>query len=179
MRCLIVPLSVLLLVACATSRSDIFDARYSNSEIASMTAIHFDVLQKDAQSALKPAFKKYGKPDAYIDGMMSSVDVPDLDYLYGSGHFKTKLSLDEHTFWRVEGENLSGHFAPVKTAHLVYETMRLDPLSNTFEFSETLSKRGQTFTVFERKVGTEIIITVHKSDDLSQTHLEDVRFFSD
>lgn len=74
---------------------------------------------------------------------------------------------------------MSGHFAPVKTAHLVYETMRLDPLSNTFEFSETLSKRGQTFTVFERKVGTEIIITVHKSDDLSQTHLEDVRFFSD
>lgn len=179
MRLLILSLSIMVLAACSTSPAKTFDVRYSDSEIAAMTAEHFDVLHKETKAALKPAFRKYGKPHAYIDGMMSSIDVPDIDHLYGSGHFKTKLSLNKHTFWRVDGENLSGHFAPVKTAHLVYETMRLDPLSNTFEFSETLSKRGQTFTVFERKVGTEIIITVHKSDDLSQTHLEDVRFFSD
>lgn len=167
------------LAACATSPSETFDTRYSDSEIAAMTAEHFDVLQKEAKAALGPAFKKYGAPHAYIDGMMSSVNVPNLNYLYGSGHFKTKLSLDEHTFWRVDGENLSGHLAPVKTAHLVYETLRLDPLSNTFEFSETLNKRGQKFTVFERKVGNEIVITVHKSSDLSQTKLEGVNFFRD
>ena len=179
MKSIIVFFSFLFLGGCATSSPGIFDTSYSTSEIAAMTAKHFDVLQKEAKSALQPAFKKYGKPDAYIDGLMSSVDIPDLDYLYGSGHFKTKLSLDEHTFWRVDGENLSGHLAPVKTAHLVYETLRLDPLSSSFEFSETLSKRGQTFTVFERKVGTKIIITVHKSEDLSQTKLKTISFFNE
>jgi len=68
---------------------------------------------------------------------------------------------------------------PVKTAHLVYETMRLDLLSNTLEFSETLTKRGQKFTVFERKIDDEIVITLHKSSDLPQTTLESVRFFRD
>ena len=175
--CLSVP--AIALAACATSPSETFDERYSNAEIAELTAQHFNVAENDASSALKPAFKKYGPPHGYIDGLMSSVDNPRANHLYGSGHFKTKLRLKEHTFWRVEGENLSGHLAPVKTAHLVYKTLRLDPLSNTLEFSETLTKRGQAFTVFERKVGDEIVITFHKSEDLPISTLESVRFFSD
>jgi len=179
MKFLISTLSAMALTACVTSSEKTFDMRYSDSEIATMTAEHFDVLQKETKAALKPAFKKYGRPHAYIDGMMSSVDQPNLNHLYGSGYFKTKLSLNKHTFWRVDGENLTRHLVPVKTAHLVYETMRLDLLSNTLEFSETLTKRGQKFTVFERKIDDEIVITLHKSSDLPQTTLESVRFFRD
>jgi len=179
MKKIILTVPVIALAACATSPSQIFDERYSNAEITEMTSNHFNVATADARVALKPAFKKYGAPHGYIDGMMSSVDNPNANHLYGSGHFKTKLRLKEHTFWRVEGENLTGHLAPVKTAHLVYQARRLDPLSNTLKFSETLTRRGQTFTVFERKIGDEIVITFHKSNDLPKTTLESVRFFSD
>jgi len=168
-----------MLTGCVTSSTETFDVQYSDKEIAAMTAAHFNVLEDDAKVALKPAFKKYGRPHAYIDGLMSSVDEPNIDHLYGSGHFKTKLSLNKHTFWRVDGENLKGHLTPVKTAHLVYETMRLDPLSERLEFSETLTKRGQIFTMFERKIGNEIVITVHKSEDLQKTTLDSVEFFRD
>jgi len=169
----------LVLSGCATSPNEVFDSKYSRSEIAIMTAEHFDVLERDASAALRPAFNKYGAPHAYIDGLMSSVDVNDANHLYGSGHFQTKLTLKEHTFWRVDGENLTGHLRPVQTAHLVYNTLRLDPLSNSLEFSETLTKRGKTFTVFEKQMGDEIIITVHKSEDLQKTKLNKVKFFNE
>lgn len=176
----LVPLFLVnLLAACVSSPDAIFDEKYSDSEIAAMTAKHFDVLESDAKAALKPAFKKYGAPHIYIDGLMSSVDVEDSNHLYGSGHLKRKIKLKEHTFWRIDGENLSGHLEPVKTAHLVYETLRLDPLSGTLKYSETLTKRGQKFTVFERKVENKIVITVHKSEDLPKTKLDRVKFFSD
>lgn len=178
MKRILLIVSVIVLAACTTSREN-YDTQYSDTEIAQMTAIHFGVLEKESRAALQPAFKKYGAPHAYIDGLMSSIDSPNANHLYGSGHFKTKVSLKKHTFWRVDGENLTGHLAPVKTAHLVYETLRLDPLSDTLDFKETLTKRGQKFSVFERKVGNEIIITVHRSDALPQTELEQIQFFRD
>jgi len=179
MRTLISVFSVFAITSCATSSGDVFDTSYSDKEIAKMASEHFNVLEGDARVALKPAFKKYGAPHGYIDGLMSSIDKTDANHLYGSGHLRTKLRLKEHTFWRVDGENLMGHLVPVKTAHLVYQTMRLDPLSDRLQFSETLTKRGQTFTVFERKIGDEIVITFHKTDDLPKTTLESVRFFSE
>ncbi|MDB2439114.1 hypothetical protein N9W89_10390 [Hellea sp.] len=166
-----------LLTACATTETIEFASKYSDSEIAKMSSEHFEILERDAKVALGPTFNKYGAPDAYIEGLMSSIDIPNSNYLYGSGEFETKLRLKEHTFWRIDGENLAGHLEPVKTAHLVYETLRLDPLSDTLEFTETLTKRGQTFTVFERQVGNEIIITFHKSGELPQTTLDSVSFF--
>jgi len=144
-----------------------------------LTSEHFDVLETDAKAALRPAFSKYGAPDAYVDGLMSSTLSSDANHLYGSGDFKTKLRQAEPTFWRVDGENLNGHLAPVKTAHLVYKTLRLDPLQNTFQFEETLTQRGQTFTVFERLEGDEIIITLHKRGELPDAALERIRFFDE
>jgi len=170
-------LALFVLTACATTETTEFASKYSDSEIAKMSAEHFEILEGDAKAALGPTFKKYGAPDAYIEGLMSSIDNPNANHLYGSGEFETKLSLKEHTFWRIDGENLAGHLEPVKTAHLVYETLRLDPLSNTLEFTETLTKRGQIFTVFERQLGSEIIITFHKSGELPQTTLDSVSFF--
>lgn len=166
-------------VACATTHPQTFESQYSDTEIAKMTSEHFDVLEADTKAALKPAFAKYGAPHAYIDGLMSSVDVPQSNHLYGSGNFKTKLSLDAHTFWKINGDNLTGHLSPVKTAHLVYETMRLDPLSEQLEFTETLSKRGQKFTFFERKIGHDIVITIHKSDALTKASFETIKFFNE
>ena len=179
MRISILVFSALLLTACATTNDAVFEGQYSGSEIAEMTSEHFDVLEADARAALKPAFKKYGAPHAYIDGLMSSVDMPKSNHLYGSGNFKTKVSLDAHTFWRINGDNLAGHLAPVKTAHLVYEAMRLDPLSKELKFTETLTKRGQKFTVFERKVDNDIVITIHKSDELPQSTFETISFFNE
>ena len=172
-------LCALLTVSCASVANQTFDHSYSSSEIAALTSEHFDVLEKEAKSALKPAFAKYGAPDAYVDGLMSSIDKADANHLYGSGNFKTKIRLTESTFWRVDGENLQGHFDPVKTAHLVYKTLRLDPLRNHFTFEETLTKRGQTFTVFERLEGDEVIITLHKTGQLPDASLESIRFFDE
>ena len=172
-------LCALFTASCASVTDQTFDHRYSSSEIAALTSEHFDVLETDAKAALKPAFAKYGAPDAYADGLMSSIDKAGANHLYGSGNFKTKLRLTESTFWRVDGENLHGHLDPVKTAHLVYKTLRLDPLRNHFKFEETLTKRGQTFTIFERLEGDEIIITLHKSNELQGTSLESIRFFDE
>jgi hypothetical protein len=172
-------LLIIALSGCASLNQETYDDQYSASDIAEMSSDHFDVSLGDMGNALKPAFKKYGAPHGYVDGLMSSIDSANANYLYGSGHFKTKLRLREHTFWRVDGENLSGHLSPVKTAHLVYKARRLDPLSNSFEFSETLTKRGQKFTVFERKLGDEIVITFHKTADLPKSKLQSVSFFHD
>jgi len=172
-------LSLILLTACATSPDTLFDEKFSDAEIAAMTAQHFEVMETDARAALRPAFKKYGAPHIYIDGLMSSVDLENSNHLYGSGNIKRKVRLKEHTFWRIDGENLSGHLAPVKTAHLVYEKIRLDPFSDTLEFSETLTKCGQKFTVFEREIDNKVVITVHKSEDLQKTKLDSVKFFRD
>ena len=167
------------MASCASTAEQGFDHSYSSSEIAALTSEHFEVLETDARAALKPAFSKYGAPDAYVDGLMSSTLTPNANHLYGSGDFKTKLHLSESTFWRVDGENLDGHLVPVKTAHLVYKTLRLDPLQNHFKFEETLTKRGQTFAVFERLEGDEIIITLHKTGELPNASLESIRFFDE
>lgn len=179
MRILVSAFFGLSAAACATTNQQTFEAQYSDTEIAKMTSKHFDVLEADAKAALKPTFAKYGAPHAYIDGLMSSVDMPQSNHLYGSGNFRTKLSLDAHTFWQINGDNLTGHLSPVKTAHLVYEAMRLDPLSEQLEFTETLSKRGQKFIVFERRMGNDIVITIHKSGALPKASFETIKFFNE
>jgi len=179
MRNLIVILASFGFNACATNTNKIFDERYSRFEVASLTAKHFKVSDLEVQRALKPTFKKYGRPHGYIDGLMSSIDEPEKNLLYGSGFFRTKLNLKKHTFWRVDGDRLAGHFTPIKTAHLVYDIVRLDPLSKSFEFSESLTKQGQKFSIFEHKVDNKIVITVHSIDELEDTQLDRVSFFSE
>ena len=177
MRNIFVILSFIGFSGCSTLPHDSFDQRYSRSEVASLAANHFEVSSTDAHATLRPALKKYGPPHAYIDGLMSSVDDVEKSHLYGSGFFQTKLHLNQHTFWLIDGEGLAGHLDPIKTAHIVYDIVKLDPLQKSFEFRESLTKRGQKFSIFEHKVDDKVIITFHKTDDLEDTRLDKLRFY--
>lgn len=169
----------LLLVSCASTEPSKYDARYSHSEIGTLTAQHFDVDKPDAVRALGPMFQKYGKPHGYIDGLMSSIDDPRVNFLYGSGYFQTKLNLNEHTFWRLEGEKLNGHLKPVKAAHIIYDTTKLSRLNEALTYKESLTKRGQKFSIFEHKIDNKIVVTVYRQDDLPEISLEALKFYSE
>ncbi|MGB0907347.1 MAG: EipA family protein [Maricaulaceae bacterium] len=171
-------LSVVGLAACATPNNDVYDETFSRSEIASFSATYFDINEAAAARALKPTYKKYGAPHAYISGHMSSVDDVTLSRLYGSGEVRAKLRLPKHTFWKINGDDLQNHFEPIKTAHLVYETARLEDLPERLTHIGNLTKRGQVFTIFERVVDDQIVITLHRSNDLPErAKLNDLHFF--
>ncbi len=152
--------------ACASTPPQNFENEYSRNEIAMLTAQAFDVGTNPAAKALKPVYKKYGAPQAYITGNMSTTHDNAYSRLYGSGDLRVKRRLPEHRFWQIEGEELYQLDMPIPTVHLVYEIAQLDDLKNKLTSIGQLSKHDETFTIFERRVAEQIIITVHRSKDI-------------
>lgn len=167
-----------VLGGCATVPEAAFDTSFSRSEIAALTAHDFDLDPDAAARALRPTYKKYGAPHAYVSGFMSSVNDPTLSRLYGSGQMRAKLRRDDHTFWQINGQGLSGHLTPIKTAHLVYDVAEIGSLEDVLSSVGTLSKRAQVFTIFERHVDGQIVVTLHRTDDLPQSSvMQTLSFF--
>ena len=167
-----------VLTACATAPIS-FDNRFRVDELAVFIADDFGADRSAAARALRPVYKKYGAPHAYVSGHMSSVNDPMLNRLYGSGDVRSKLRRDTHTFWQVNGEALSDYLDPIKTAHLVYDTDRLDGVADLLTRVGNLSKQGKVFTIFERELDGQIVVTLHRTDDLSrESTLKDLTFFA-
>lgn len=167
------------LTACSNTL-EVFDNRFNRTEIANFTSTDFDIKNDAAARALKPTYEKYGAPQAYVFGHMSSVFDPDLSRLYGHGEVRAKLKLKTHTFWTIDGTDLTDHYTPIKTAHLIYDLNNFTNLSEILESVGTLTNRGQVFTVFERKHDNQIIVTLYKTDDLSNdTHFDSLRFYQE
>lgn len=181
MKSLFLVLMAAVLMGCASagdqSQSN-YDPTYKLSEVAVLSEGHFG-LEKDAiTQALRPTFKKYGRPRLFISGQMSSVDEPMAEWLYGQGLVRKKIGLPEHTFWRIEGQGLQGKFKPMKAAHLVYNRQDLKRLDTPLQAIGDLNRRGQTFTVFERAQEDLIIVTINKTEDLPETSkFNDIKFF--
>ena len=174
---IILCLTLSFLSACKTA-PELFDTSFNRTEIANFTSVDFDIEMDAAEQALKPTYKKYGAPHAYVFGHMSSVFDPNLSRLYGSGEIRTKLQQNTHTFWAINGDALSEHYNPIKTAHLIYDINDFEDVTNIFNSIGTLTNRGQVFTIFERKYGEKIIVTLHKTDDLPKdTHFNSLQFY--
>ncbi|WP_371397222.1 EipA family protein [Fretibacter rubidus] len=166
-----------VLTACATAPES-FDNRFGSGEISVFIADDFGADRSAAARALRPVYKKYGAPHAYISGHMSSVNNPMLSRLYGSGDVRSKLRSDSHIFWQLNGDALSGYLSPIRTAHLVYDTDRLEDLTQVLSTVGALSKQGKTFTLFERELDGQIVVTLHRTDDLARdASLQDLMFF--
>lgn len=168
----------LSLGACASAPAT-FDRRFNPAELAAFTARDFALDTDAAERALRPTIKKHGAPHAYIFGYMSSVDEPAIHRLYGSGAVRSKTRLDSHTFWTIDGQGLTGNFSPIRTAHLVYDIDRLDTLTETLSAIGSVSRRGSVFTVFERKVDGQIVVTLHRTGDLAEKSALEILTFYD
>lgn len=155
------------LSACATNpKSSTSSETFSVEETAKLTATYFGLERSETARALQPTFKKYGEPHIYISGLMSSLADPEYSRLYGTGSSRQKRYRPQNLFWKIEGEELVGHMRPIKTAHLVYNKSDIEALEHALSSLGSLSRRGRIFTVFERQADEQIVVTVHRSDDL-------------
>ena len=176
MRNFILIVSLCLVGCMSTPKS--FDIGYERSEVADLAGAHFETSSDLLKKALKPSFEKYGKPDLFIAGQMSSVDAPDISRLYGFGDVKTKLNLPSETFWQIDGDVLGGHFSPLKSVHMVYDMTTLDSLRETLPRIGSLNTRGKSFTVFERETDGLIVVSVHRTEALpKEATFQNIRFF--
>ena len=165
-----------ILSACATqSVPDIPFDSYSQTDVSIILAANFDSSQDEAYRALKPSFDKFGAPKRYVDGNMSAVHESRTDRLYGSGNLHAPSSPFKSIFWQIDGEDLGGDVSPIKTVHLIYDKKELGAAPyQTFE-SET--RRGNSFTVFERDLGARVVVSIYPSERLpNQAELNVLEF---
>jgi len=140
--------------------------RYSHAEISAIVSSHFDRSLSDAAKALRPSFKKFGAPKHYVSGNMSAVHDAQFERLYGLGKISTRLALDRPVYWQIDGEALAGDVAPIATVHLIYDEEQFDEV--TFAATQMETRRGHSFTVFERRLGGQIIVSVYPTERLSK-----------
>ncbi len=167
---------VLLLTACASS-PPVFDETFSSSEIAAMTSEYFNLDTRAAGLALKPTYAKYGAPHIFISGNMSAAD-DQSNRLHGVGQSAAKLEASESVYWLVTGEDLPAQSRVIKTAHLIYDKVKIESLEDVLSSVGSLSRRGQIFTVFEREADGQIVVTLHLTDDLPKNASLDTIQFS-
>ncbi len=177
MRRSVKSLSYVLLVAsvlngCATQKT--YKSTYSRAEIGKISAEYFDVAEQAAIKALKPVYKKYGKPASIIKGYMSTSWEDPAKRLYGTGKFQTRLALPESLFWQISGDGLENMSRPIPTVHLVYEITQPYALKGEMSKIGSLDRRGEVFTVFERRTGRKIVVTINETQDLKP----DIQFVS-
>jgi len=157
----------LYLSACASSPDAPIDvSRFSHTEISKVVSTHFDTPASAASQALRPSFKKFGAPKHYVSGNMSGVHDAAIERLYGLGDIHSRLALAKPVYWQIDGEGLAGDVAPIATVHLIYDEDQFDKV--TFASAQTETRRGHNFTVFERKLGAQIIVSVYPTERLSK-----------
>jgi len=155
------------LTACASAPDAPIDiSRYSHAEISAVVSSHFDSSASDASRALRPSFKKFGAPKRYVSGNMSAVHDASFERLYGLGDMHRRLALNKSVYWQIDGEALSADVHPIATVHLIYDQDQFDEV--TFASVEMQTRRGHNFTVFERKLGGQIIVSVYPTERLSK-----------
>jgi len=164
MRYIITFTAGLALTACASAKP-VQDIRaYGLSDVSVVVESHFDAPKGSVARALKPSFDKFGKPYQYVTGLMSAVDREGLDRLYGTGEISQRFQLDRPVAWQIDGQALAGSLEPIAAVHLVYNLKDLG--SSTFDNVSMQTRRGQSFTVFERRVQTQIIVSLYPSPAL-------------
>ena len=157
----------LTLTACASAPDASIDAsRYSHAEISEIVSSQFETSRSAASRALRPSFAKFGAPKRYVSGNMSSVDEAKFDRLYGLGDVHRRLGLKNPVYWQIDGEALAADVAPIATVYLIYDNDQFDEF--TFASVDMETRRGHSFTVFERRQGAQIIVSVYPTARLSK-----------
>lgn len=167
----------LSLSACASTHTT-FDETFSRTEVADMTSEYFDLESDAAARALKPTYQKYGAPHIYISGLMSAVADDTIERLHGMGQTVTKLALPDTVYWAIQGKDLQSQTRPVKTANLIYNKVDIKDLEPALRSIGKLSQRGQVFTVFEREIDGQIVVTLNLTGDLPKAAQLKAIYFS-
>ncbi len=89
--------------------------------------------------------------------------------LFGIGSLHVKRRLPEQLFWQIDGKGLYDLDEPISTVHLVYEVAQIDNLQQKLQSMGQLSKKGEVFTIFERRVADQIVITINRAIDFPQS----------
>ena len=164
MRYVIISSFGFALASCASVKTSQDVRDYKLGEMSVVIASHFDLSKGPVSAALKPSFDKFGAPQQYVTGKMSAVDRADLDRLYGSGEISKRFTPNQPVVWRIDGQALAGNLTPIAAVHLVYNAESLENAQfNQFSMD---TRRGQTFTVFERRESEQIIVSLYPSPAL-------------
>lgn len=115
---------------------------------------------------MKPIYNKYHEAHAYINGYMSTALGDEIMRLHGSGDLKSKSMLTQHTYWQVRGKGFINMSNPIPATHLLYRKHQLLAEFGSMNYAESFSKRGNSFTIFERELEDDIIMTVYRTQDL-------------
>lgn len=176
MRKLSAFLLAVLIGGCATTEMAPIDPEsFSQTDISVVLSANFEASEGAAYRALKPSFEKFGNPKRYVSGNMSAVFEGAKDRLYGSGDLHSRFSVSNPVFWQIDGDNLDADVLPIKTVHLIYDKAEFADL--TFEQNEMETRRGKTFTVFERVLGSRVIVSIYPTVKLSKSaQLNQIRF---
>jgi len=154
----------MFLGGCVTGESVASLDHYTQTDMSILLAVNFDSSQDEAYRALKPSFEKFGAPKRYVDGNMSSVHESRKDRLYGSGNLHARHSPFKPIFWQIDGEDLGSDVTPIKTVHLIYDKKELG--AAPYETFESETRRGKSFTVFERDLGERVVVSIYPSQRL-------------
>lgn len=154
------------LAGCATASGPVDMQSYSRADISIILSAKFDGSESDAARALKPSYDKFGAPQRYVSGNMSAVYESEGKRLYGAGDIYARLSLSHPVFWQIEGKDLAADVDPIKTVHLLYD--KEDLRQAAFGHIETEIRRGQSYTVFERDLGSRLVVSIYPTTRLSE-----------
>lgn len=156
----------IVLAGCATTSAPVDIESYSRADISVILSAKFIGSESEASRALKPSYEKFGAPKRYVSGNMSAFYESEGKRLYGSGDLFARLSLSHPVFWQIEGEALAADADPIKTVHLLYD--KEDLAQAAFGHIETEIRRGQSFTVFERDLGSRLVVSIYPTKKLSE-----------
>lgn len=166
---------VFAITGCASSPTSVDIESYSRADMSVVLSARFDGVQSEAARALKPSYEKFGAPKRYVSGNMSAVYESAQDRLYGSGDLFARFSLSYPVFWEIEGEAFAADVDPIKTVHLLYDKEELDQVA--FEAIEMEIRRGTSFTVFERDLGSRVVVSIYPTHKLSENaEFQTIRF---
>lgn len=163
-------------MASCASAPPVQDVRtYGLSEMSVVVSSHFDASKGPVSAALKPSFDKFGAPQQYVTGQMSAIDNVWLDRLYGSGQVSKRFTRNQPVAWQIDGQALAGHLTPIASVHLIYNQEGFEQA--TFDRITMETRRGQAFTVFERRDSEQIIVSLYPSPALpSEAIFETISF---
>ncbi len=69
-------------------------------------------------------------------------------------------------FWKINGAGFEELYSPMPTAHLLYELPPQEYLNASFAAKDLETRRGKTFTVFERRDDDRIIVSIYNTADM-------------
>lgn len=78
----------------------------------------------------------------------------------------------------IDGQGLKELQKPMPAIHLVYDETDIAQFKSTLTHIDVITRKDQTFTIFEQKVEEQILVTVYKTEDVPKWSVMDTLRFA-